>query len=325
MDEFIARFKSQVNNDLIRSNFPEITDSETPVWHGSPSTISMADKYILAIIVLLVHIIFFLGEWFENPENATNNKVFSTIIWLVDLTGIFGFVFIMLLLTKINHYANFSTSGKWTTIFLLFSGLFPLLWQFLDLVEWISEYINFGFTNPLPNWNLLWFLPLGITSSSVMIIFTILYQKSFQYAITDKRIHIRKQFLYFDTSVHGISLQKVENLKADPTILGKIFGFGNVHIVTGSGVGLQVESLGVSVGISEDGEDENIPTGLRRFFLVIFGWISIQRSKSVMATDPSNCLYGIKNPMEKYRLINELMDLNVGSVLENDDISTKKI
>jgi hypothetical protein len=157
-----------------------------------------------------------------------------------------------------------------------------------------------------------------------MIIFTILYQKSFQYAITDKRIHIRKQFLYFDTSVHGISLQKVENLKADPTILGKIFGFGNVHIVTGSGVGLQVESLGVSVGISEDGEDENIPTGLRRFFLVIFGWISIQRSKSVMATDPSNCLYGIKNPMEKYRLINELMDLNVGSVLENDDISTKK-
>ena len=97
-----------------------------------------------------------------------------------------------------------------------------------------------------------------------------------------------------------------------------------MHIVTGSGVGLQVESLGVSVGISEDGEDENIPTGLRRFFLVIFGWISIQRSKSVMATDPSNCLYGIKNPMEKYRLINELMDLNVGSVLENDDISTKK-
>ena len=46
MDEFIARFKSQVNNDLIRSNFPEITDSENPVWHGSPSTISMADKYI---------------------------------------------------------------------------------------------------------------------------------------------------------------------------------------------------------------------------------------------------------------------------------------
>ena len=43
-----------------------------------------------------------------------------------------------------------------------------------------------------------------------------------------------------------------------------------------------------------------------------------------MATDPSNCLYGIKNPMEKYRLINELMDLSVGSVLENNDIDTKK-
>tara|TARA_B100000085_G_scaffold6788_1_gene6224 strand:- start:539 stop:856 length:318 start_codon:yes stop_codon:yes gene_type:complete len=105
-------------------------------------------------------------------------------------------------------------------------------------------------------------------------------------------------------------------LKADPTILGKIFGFGNVHIVTGSGVGLQVESLGVSVGISDDGEDENTHTGIRRFFSILFGWLSIQRSRNVMATDPSNCLYGIKKPMEKYRLINELMDKNVGSVIE---------
>ncbi len=316
MDEFIAKFKSKVNDDLIRSNFPEITDSETPVWHGSPSTISMADRYILAMVVFSVHVIFFFGEWFENPENSTNNQLISVVIRLVDFTGIFGFVFIMLLLTKLNHYANFSTSGRWTTIFLFFSGIFPLLWQLLDFIEWISGFLDFGITNPLPNWNLLWFLPLGITSSSIMIIFTILYQKSFQYAITDKRIHIRKQFLYFDTSVHGISLQKVENLKADPTILGKIFGFGNVHIVTGSGVGLQVESLGVSVGISDDGEDENTHTGIRRFFSILFGWLSIQRSRNVMATDPSNCLYGIKKPMEKYRLINELMDKNVGSVIE---------
>lgn len=314
MDDFITKFKSKVNDDLIRSKFQEITDNETPIWHGGPSTIAMADKYILAILVFCIHILFFLGEWLENPENSTNNQLVSTVIWLVDLTGIFGFVFIMLLLTKINHYSNFSTSGKWTTTFLLFSALFPLLWNFLDIIAWTSKLINIDFTNPLPKWNLLWFLPLGIASASIMIVFTKLYQKSFQYAITDKRIHIRKQFLYFDTSVHGISLQKVENLKADPTILGKIFGFGNVHIVTGSGVGLQVESLGASVGIMD--EEENLPTGIRRFFSMLFGWITIQRSRNVMATDPSNCLYGIKNPMEKYRLINELMDVNIGSVIE---------
>ena len=88
----------------------------------------------------------------------------------------------------------------------------------------------------------------------------------------------------------------MENLKVDPTILGRIFGFGNVHIVTGSGVGLQVESLGTSVGAGATDVKE-APKGVMRLISLLFGMITKQRNRTVMATDPADCLYGIRKPM----------------------------
>ena len=312
MTEYIDNFKSKVDEDSARSAFPEITDSETPVWRSGPSFLSMADKYILALLVLIVHILFFVGGAgdFEAQENA--NIAASLAIWVVDKTGILGFVVTMLVITKMNHFANFSSSGSWTTTWLLACTFVPFVWKLMDFLSWAGGIVGNDFENPLPDWNYFWFLVLGGISFTAMILFTLMYQRSFQYAITDKRIHIRKKFLYFDTSVHGISFHKVENLKSDPTILGRIFGFGNVHVITGSGVGLQVESLGVSVGGGATPEIKEVPTGIRRIFSMLFGLITKQRQRTVMATDPADCLYGIRKPMQIYRLINELIDANVG-------------
>ena len=311
MADYIERFRSEIDEAKTRSEFSEITDSETPIWRSGPSTLSMADKYMLATLVLLVHLAFFVGEWKEPPEGEGQaNFIYSLAIWLVDTTGVLGFVVTMLFITKMNHYANFSTSGRWTTGWLLASTMAPLTWKLMDFLEWSGGITGAEFTSPLPEWNYAWFLPLGMFSFAVMVVFTKLYQRSFGYAITDKRIHIRKKFLYFDTHVHGISFHKVENLKADPTILGRIFGFGNVHIVTGSGVGLQVESLGVSIGTSS--EPKETPEGFSRVLSMLFGWITVKRDRTVMATDPAECIYGVRKPMEVYRLINELIDKDVG-------------
>ena len=314
MSDYVEGFKSEVKEQEVRGMFPEITDSETPIWTSGPSTLSMADKYILALLVLFIHLSFFVGEWKEPPEGEGQvNFLYSLAIWLVDTTGVLGFVVAMLALTKLNHYANFSTSGRWTTVWLLASTMVPFSWKLMDLVEWGSNLLGSEFSNPLPAWNYAWFLFLGVASFVVMVAFTLLYQRSFRYAITDKRIHISKKFLYFDTSVHGISFQKVENLKADPTVLGRILGFGNVHIVTGSGVGLQVESLGVSVG-SGASELKEPAKGLMRPISMIMGLITVKRNRTVMATDPADCLYGIRSPMRVYRLINELIDKDAGPV-----------
>ena len=184
----------------------------------------------------------------------------------------------------------------------------------MDVVEWIGGFFDSDFSSPLPSWNYSWFAPLGLLSFIVMVSLTVLYQRSFHYAITDKRIHIRQRFLYFETSAHGISYHKVENLKAYPTILGRVLGFGNIHVVTVSGVGLQVESLGAPAEAAP--EIIQTPGGKKRIFSFLLGWITLQRDRTVEASDPADCLYGVRRPMDVYRLINELMDANVGPAVE---------
>jgi membrane protein YdbS with pleckstrin-like domain len=317
MSDYIQDFKSKIDSSSVKSIFPEITDSEIPIWQGSPSFFSMADKYILAIIIFLIHAVFFAAEQFDSPEgDGQMYFILSLIRSLIDISGTMGFVLTMLIIAKLNHYANFSTSGKWTTSWIIISALIPFIWYLADIFSTLSGLVGSNFENPLPQWNYFWFLPLGIFSSLVMILLTFIYQHAFHYAITDKRIHIRKNFLFFDTSVHGISFEKIENLKANPPIIGRILGYGNVHILTASGLGIQQESVDTGLGMPEE-----IVTGKgKKTSLSLFGWISKQRRRNSVAQEPSDCLYGIRSPMKIYRLINELMDANNNLPGNNSDL-----
>ena len=76
-------------------------------------------------------------------------------------------------------------------------------------------------------------------------------------------------------------------------------------------------SLGVSVDSAATDTKEapkETPTGVMRVISMFFGLISKKRNRTVIAANPANCLYGIRKPMKVYRLINELMDKNVGQV-----------
>ena len=317
MSDYIQDFKSKIDPHAVRTVFPEITDSETPIWQGSPSFFSMADKYILAIIIFLTHVVFFAAEQFDSPEgDGQMYFILSLFRSLIDISGTMGFVLTMLIIAKLNHYANFSTSGKWTTSWIIISALIPFIWYLADIFSTLSGLVGSNFENPMPQWNYFWFLPLGIFSSLVMILLTFIYQNAFHYAITDKRIHIRKNFLFFDTSVHGISFEKIENLKANPPIIGRILGYGNVHILTASGLGIQQESVDTGLGVPE----EIVTNKGKKTSLSLFGWISKQRRRNSVAQEPSDCLYGIRSPMKIYRLINELMDANNNLPGNNSDL-----
>ncbi len=307
MGGYIQNFRDRIDEPSIRGCFPEMTDSETPVWKGGPSTLSMAERYLLALLVLSIHFIFYVGSTGDSIEQVSRMEDLMAISgWLTRTTGVMGFAAIMLFVTKANHYANLSTSGRFTTGWLLANTILPVSWRILEVAEALGDEAGVVFRSPLEEWNHDWFLPLGVASFTVMVVFTRIYQRSFQYALTDRRIHIRKRFLYLDTSTHGIAFNKVENIKADPTILGRILGFGNVHIVTGSGVGLQTESSGLSLGvISEANKTARGSAGVISF---LFGWIMKKRERTVMASDMGDCLYGIRDPLGVYRLINELID-----------------
>ena len=120
MTEYIQDFKSKIDETSVRKDFPEITDTEIPVWQGNPSFLSMADKYILALLVFGLHILFFIAEQFDSPEgDGQLNAIVSLMRAIIDISGTMGFVLAVFFLAKINHYANFSTSGRWTTTWLI--------------------------------------------------------------------------------------------------------------------------------------------------------------------------------------------------------------
>lgn len=308
MSEYVELFRSEIDERSVRTAFPEMTDTENPIWAGSPSFFSMAGHYCLASLILVIHLMFFWAA--EGPGIEGEGQVNFAIgifKWILDVSGVLGFVIVLFAVAKINHYLNFSTSSKWTTTWLLLNGTIPLLMVAADL----SGKVLGTFMDDImdtPQWLQIYYLILGIFSSASMAILTVMYQRAFRYAITDRRIHIRKEFLYFDTSAHGISFDNIENLKVDPSIIGKVFGFGNVHMVTASGIGLREDESGIGAGLAANAD--SIPSeGGRSLTRAAFGWISAQRQRTTVDQDPEDCLYGIRNPMGIYRLINELVDI----------------
>ena len=57
---------------------------------------------------------------------------------------------------------------------------------------------------------------------------------------------------------------------------------------------------------------------------MLFGLLTKQRNRTVMATDPADCLYGIRKPMKIYRLINELIDKNVGPAGMEEELTSSE-
>jgi len=307
MSDFVDKFSSKIDEIRVRAVFPEMTDSETPIWRGSPHFFSMIGHYILALNILIVHVLFFWASFSPVVEEQELSVLIGFFSWILDFSGVLGFAIFIFVIAKINHYLNCSTSNKWTTMWLIVNGSIPLILVITDLSARIFETIAGGYVNT-PQWTNMHYLTLGILSSGLIIILSALYQSSFQYAITNRRIHIRKRFLYLDTSAHGISFDNIENLKVDPSILGRILGFGNVHILTASGIGLREDESGIGAGMVT--EAESITGDSRRGIVrVIFGWISAQRQRTTVDQNPEDCLYGVRNPMDIYRLIHELIDI----------------
>ena len=308
MSEYVELFRSEIDERSVRVAFPEMTDSETPIWAGSPSFFSMAGHYFLATLILVIHLMFFWAA--EGPDvegEGQANFAIGIFKWILDVSGVLGFVVVLFAVAKINHYLNFSTSSRWTTTWLLLNGAIPLLMVVADL----SGKVLGNFLEEIPDspqWFQIYYLILGIFSSASMVALTVMYQRAFRYAITDRRIHIRKEFLYFDTSAHGISFDNIENLKVAPSIIGKALGFGNVHMVTASGIGLREDESGIGAGLVANADSISSEGG-RSLTRAAFGWISAQRQRTTVDQDPEDCLYGIRSPMRIYRLINELVDI----------------
>ena len=317
LSNYVEQFQSTINEKNVRAKFPEMTTNERPIWVGSPSFLSMASYYILAFFLFGIHLLFYWAAT-ERTIGSENKSeiILGSFKWLIDVTDVFGFIIIIFIIAKINHYANFATSSRWTTTWLLLNGLFPLV---LVSSDFILGYLDISLGRyEIPNWNESYYLLLGLISSGLMIAMTLLYQRAFIYAITDRRIHISKKFLYVDTSAHGVILENIENLKVSPSFIGKILDFGNVHVITASGIGLRDDITDLGAGIASS----SLPEEEKGLFKSLFGWVTIQRQRKTVDQNPEDCLFGIRKPLKIYRLINELTDNKEKESLSQKDIES---
>ena len=103
--------------------------------------------------------VFFSAAKFEDVEGEGNlNLVVGLAKLILDVSGVFGFVIVMMLIAKINHFLNTSTSGGWTTSWLVINGLIPFT---IVILDWGGKLVG-NFTDGVPDtpmW-LDWYYPL---------------------------------------------------------------------------------------------------------------------------------------------------------------------
>ncbi len=316
MGEKMDEFKKGLNVEAARNAVPEMSSYEEPYYRSGPTFLSMFPRYFLILLVLAVHLLFYFmeGDAYD-AEGKTGGLVFflNLLDFLAD-TGSIGFFGILILLTWINRFVNFSTSGSLYTISLLLISVTPGLFVLEDIFTGdglVADLIGTQDSGFLPDWSKSFYLIFGLGYTGVMFLLTVMYQRAFTYVITDKQVYLKKEFLKFvDANSHAISLTKIENLKVERSLIGRMLGYGSLHVITASGMGLRQESMSIGGGGATNevteaatNQSSNFIIRMLRFIFIV---VRLQRTRTTVDLDPEDCFYGIRNPMDVYALVNEL-------------------
>lgn len=314
-NSLIEKMKGRIDPQDVHDKM-RMTQYEQAVYFCRPSVFSMIGMYVLAFVVLGVHLAFWWVNAFDVHLREDVPTWAAVIAGMVDFLGITGFTLVMLLITWVNRFQNGSTSGRWYTSALLLITVMPSLFMLDNFLVLIVDALNIlGATSSewggiLPDFSDVFYLVLGVLFSGGLFALTVLYQGSFSYAISDRTVYLKKDFIRMWHSEHNIPLLDIDNLKVTRSPVGRILNFGTVNMVTGSGYGIKSETVGVSAGAAADAAAAVTEVGfLRKIIRMVVFVITLQRTRETMNDEePSDCLYGVRRPMEVYRLINELKE-----------------
>jgi hypothetical protein len=260
-------------------------------------------------LIFLIHLLFFWVAEEVKFQGQGLNIILRMLLLVFDKIDMLSFVLFMLIFARINHFLNFSTSGRWTTTYLIVIGLIPSIWVISHWIEVIFELFGYNFSTPFPLWLDHWFLVLGVVTSGLMLFVTILYQISFQYVVTDKMIHVRRQILSMGVYSRVIPYNIILNVKTQQSFIAKLIGFGNVIILT------EDEDNVAAHHSDEDSSElinyEEVST-TKKIFKLLKVLLFVQRERVDLVQSPANSLYGVKNPMLVYKIVNEMMDRKQG-------------
>ncbi len=139
-----------------------------------------------------------------------------------------------------------------------------------------------------------WLGALGLITAILGTVFTELHRRAHVYYITDRGIVMEYKGLT-KTVRREVLYSQITDIVMEKGLLGKIFGFGNVIPITGSGLGLGADTANVGVGV---GGGKGVKGGV-----IVMGGrgVNVPRSRTFLM------LYAVPKPEEAYNAIIEAM------------------
>ena len=306
-----APTESVSTNDSLREKF-RLTGEEEILKDVKPSFFAFVPMYLVSLVILGAHFLFAI-DW---NASSDDNFLVKTMIFLIELSdvGEIGFVLVMLGVAWFNRMMNGTTSGKWTTLFLLAVALTPPLLRLDDLIAWFMDKDS-GFI-PLDNFSYTLF---GIFWASLFTLFTIFYQRSFHYAITNHRV-IFTQHLIIPGDGRRILFDNINEIRTQRTMLGAMFGYNTIICDTGSQLGIGEDSMSVSVGAAGGGGSDASVDGqvTKSLFKKMFAFLTYQRTRKIDLPDPRFSFFCITNWKSIEELLNEMHQRHSQSGILND-------
>ena len=288
-------------NSSLREKF-RLTDDEEILKDVKPSFFAFIPMYLVALIVLGVHMLFGI-DWDSSKDD---NIVVKIMIFLIEISDIgeIGFVIVMLGVTWFNRMLNGTTSGKWTTIFLLIVALTPPVLRLDDFIAWIMGK-DAGFI-PLDEFSYTLF---GIFWAGLLVLFTVFYQRSFHYAITNHRV-IFTQHLIIPGDGRRILFDNINEVRTQRTMMGAMFGYNTIICDTGSQLGIGEDAMSVSVGSAPNSGTSEVVGGdgqvTKSIFRKMFAFVTYQRTRKIDLPDPRFSFFCITNWKSIEQLLNEM-------------------
>ncbi|MDP7311934.1 MAG: PH domain-containing protein [Candidatus Thalassarchaeaceae archaeon] len=308
-ESLLSGMKAKIDSEKVQQKF-DMTSYETAYYSCRPTFFAFLAKYLLCFTVLVVHLLF----WWVNTSGGLDpeaNGFAKFAFWLVDTLGMTGFVLFMLIVTWVNRFMNWSSSGGWYTASLLIVTFTPALFVLDNFVATVLGWFGSEFDGVIPfNWDESWYLLLGVVYFVFLTTLTIWYSRSFSYGVSDKAVYLKKDFMLNHT-MHKIDMVDIDNMKLSQPWYGRILGFGTLNMLTGSGFGVRERTVSMSVGgVADIAASATDDTGfIKKILKSLFFIIKLQRTREEMNTsEPEDCMFGIRNPSEVYKLINELKE-----------------
>lgn len=276
-------------SESLRNRF-RLTGDEEILMTRKPSFFAFIELYVIAVLILGIHLLF---GWADSIDTSESNAVVTILVWLLELSelGNIGVVMALLLLTWLNRMFNLPGSNGWVTTYLLLVSLTPLIIEFEDIIITTFTDRNTGYI-PL-SFNYTGF---GILWCSLMIGFTLFYQNSFQYAITNHRV-IYTQHLFIPGDGRRILYDNIREIRTQRTALGSILGY--VTIITDTGNQLEIVEEGMSVSVGSTGSEKGL-------FKKLFAFLTYTRTSKIERPDAKYCFYQIRNWRATENLLNEM-------------------